>query len=265
MITSANAVVRFTPRELQDASGRPLPGAPVYLIDPPTLFTRSEWRRELADLGAKMVGAQALIVAMRRGINTVVAEDQRAELLSFVGEFEDSSASLAADIAEFETTIQGVETGEGDTAASNAALDRLNRHSALIERMEDLEAQMRRMYPPYARMLGEQTYWLETAPLVAARIFLKGGENVAVAVERRNGRIPTELLDALPAGHVQEIGWHAISLMNAIGADAKNSDGPSSSAESQARSTPAKRAPGRSSEKRSPKIRSKPSQAGVSK
>jgi len=237
MITSAKQIVRFTPRDLCDEDGRPLPDAPVYLIEPPTLFTRAEWHRAMFDIGARQVTVTDLLATMRRGIREVVAEDQREELLAFIQQFEDSSQGLD-ELSENTRQIidqHGEDSDEGKEATA-ALMEALASQADMTGRMDDLEGQMRRMFPPYGRKIGEQLFWLENAPLVSARMFLTGAENTGVDVDRKHGMLPRETLDLLPAGHPREIGLHAIRLMNMIGADVKNSARPSSSVASRKRS-----------------------------
>lgn len=250
MIISAKQVVRYTPRDLIE-DDRPVEGAPVYLIEPPTVFTRSEWNRALLDIGARQVSSDDLMATLRRGIREVVAEDQRAELLEFVEAFQESSQGVPEVVASVQAVIE--EHGE-ESDVAKAAVESLNaaidRHSELTGRMDDLEGQMRRMFPPYSRKLGEQAFWMENAPLIAAQIFLNGGENTEVEIVRERGRVPVEVLDALPRNHVREIGWHAIRLMFPNEADAKNSARPSSSASSRKPSARTRKARGTSGVKR---------------
>jgi len=250
MITSSKQEVRFTPRDLCDENGNPEKGAPVYIIEPPTVFTRSEWNRALLNIGARQVSSTDLLVVLRRGIREIVAEDQRDEILAFVADFENSSQGLDEQIKTAQHLIEehgedseiGLEAARGLTAA-------LERHEDLNGRMEDLEGQMRVNYPPYARKLGDQTFWLENAPIIGAQLFLKGGENTVVEVRRERGVVPKEILNALPRSHVREIGWHAVRLMFPNQDDAKNSARPSSSESSRKRSAPARKARGASGAK----------------
>jgi hypothetical protein len=165
MITSAKQIVRFTPRELCDEDGRPLPDAPVYLIEPPTLFTRAEWHRAMFDIGARQVTVTDLLATMRRGIREVVAEDQRDELLAFIEQFENSSQGMD-ELSESTRQIidqHGEDSDEGKEAAA-ALMEAIREQADMTGRMDDLEGQMRRMFPPYGRKIGEQLFWLENAP-----------------------------------------------------------------------------------------------------
>ena len=241
MITSSKQEVRFTPLDLCDDTGRPIPGAPVYIIETPTVFTRSQWNRALLNIGARQVSTADLLATLRRGVMEVVAEDLRGDLLGFVQEFEDSSQGLEDEIA----------AAQADEFTPDTLAQVLERHGGLVARMEDLEGQMRQMYPPYARKLGDQVFWMESAPLIAAQLFLKGGENTDVEIRRERGWVPDDILDTLPRAHVRELGWHAVRLMFPDADDAKNSARPSSSGGSQKRSSRALRAHGTSGAKRS--------------
>lgn len=263
MITSAKQVDRFTPVALCDENGKPQPGAVVYLIQAPTLQARAEWRRELSDRGARHVSRDSLMATLRRGIKEVVAEDQRDELLAFCDEYDAAerevaeASAVARDLLAAMRPLEDYDEDE-DNAAYHAeseeiaapAIDAINRQAELIGRMEDLEGQMRRMYPPYSRKIGEQVYWLETAPLTAAQMFLIGAENSKIKITRERGLVPMDVVSSLPDGHAVEIGWRVVGLMNLIGHDLKNSDGPSSSASKPKRSARTKLARGTSSAKK---------------
>lgn len=247
MITSVRQSVRYTPRDLCDDDGQPIEGAPVYIIDPPTVFTRSEWNRALMNIGARQVTSSDLLAVLRRGIREVVDEAQREELLTFVQEFEDSSQGLDEQVTSARQIIDehGEESDLGKEAA-RSLVKAIDRHSDLVGRMDDLEGQIRIIYPPYARKLGDQSYWMENAPVIAAQLFLVAGENTDVEVVRERGRVPNDILDALPRNHVREIGWHAVRLMFPDQDDAKNSARPSSSASSRKPSARTKKARGTS-------------------
>jgi hypothetical protein len=248
MITSAKQTVRFTPRALCNDKGKPNPGAVVYLIQPPTLHTRAEWHRLLSDQGAKHVSGDTLYASMRRGINKVVAEDQRAELLEFLDNYEPRLAEYRDDIIDANARSEGLEDGSDEAKAIGAELLSIfEKITDLKDQMDDLEGQMRRMFPPYGRKFGEQLFWMQMAPLTAAAMFLVGAENSEIEISRTAGLVLDETLSALPSGHALEIGWHAVGLMNTIGDDLKNSDGPSSSASKPKRSARTKTAPGTSS------------------
>lgn len=248
MITSAKQTVRFTPRELCDDNGKPQPGAVVYLIQAPTLHTRAEWHRLLSDQGAKHVSSDTLYASMRRGINKVVAEDQRAELMAFLDEYESRLTEYRDEIIDANARSEGLEDGSEEAKAIGAELLAIfGKITDLKDQMDDLEGQMRRMFPPYGRKFGEQLFWMQLAPLTAAAMFLVGAENSEADVSRTAGLVSDETLSALPTGHALEIGWRAVGLMNAIGDDIKNSDGPSSSASKPKRSARTKMARGTSS------------------
>lgn len=231
MITSAKQVDRFTPVDHLDEDGKPRPGAVVYLIETPTLQARAEWHRHLSDQGAKHVSSDTLYASMRRGINKVVAEDQRAELLAFLDEYESRLTEYRDEIIDANIRAEGLEDGSEEAKAIGAELlETFEKITELKDQMDDLEGQMRRMFPPYGRKYGEQLFWMQMAPLTAAAMFLVGAENSEIEMSRTAGLVSDETLSALPTGHALEIGWRAVGLMNAIGDDAKNSDGPSSSA-----------------------------------
>lgn len=218
-IVSVGQVTRFTPWSCRDDKGSPVPGAPVYLIRPPSVMTRARWRREVGETGAPAIppGREELTAVLRRGITEIVAEHQQPELLALADEYD----------AAFTEVQAQREKDDASPEARQAANDRL---AAVSNRMGFLEGEIRGKYPPYAQALAARTFWFEVAPWVAARHFLCGWENVTVAglpVEfaQVNGLVPEALLEQLPPDHIADVGWRAIGLTSANRDDEKNSAG----------------------------------------
>lgn len=242
MITSAKQKVRFTPRDLCDENGKPLDGAPVYFIKAPTPVSRAEWRRALSDAGARQVTRSDLVTTLKRGIKEIVEAEQQEELLAFVDEFE----AVGNEVDEIYARLRQMSPKDAEEGTPEL-IEAVARQHEMTGKMDDIESQMRRMYPPYARKLSEQTFWLETAPIMACHLFLAGWENVD-AEFKRGYIVPDEVMMHIPRDHIAEIGWHAITLTSAAG-QAKNSVGPSSSASKPKRSARTRKARGTSSAK----------------
>lgn len=249
MITSVKQEVRYTPRDLCDDNGNPLDGAPVYIIETPDVRSVSQWNQGMLEKGARHVPQDVLLAVMRRGINDVgdridfpyygPAEDvdnpasQTSQILAFLDDFEASSQELENDISQAQRLIDehGAESEIG-IAASVSLNERLARHASLVGIMDDLEDQMCVLYPPYRRKLSMNAAWMAEAPILAFEMFVVGGENTDVEIRRERGRVPNDVLNAIPRAHLRQVGWHAAKLMSPSKDDAKNSERPTSAADS---------------------------------
>lgn len=190
---SARDVVRFTPDDVKDH-----PDPPIYLIGVPSYFARAAWRRDVKGMGAQYHGEAHRFAVMRKGIAEMASEAQREELLAIV----DAAAAAQRDAP--------LPVAAGDEP----------------EKLRRLGEILRQNYPPYAELLADRDYWLSIAPLMAARRFLRGWENVAAPFEQQFGLVPEPLLELLSEAHVYAIGWHAIGLMTLDKAAEKNSASP---------------------------------------
>lgn len=237
MIISATQVERWTPFDLRDDSGAPLPGAVTYLIQPPTRMTKARWRRDVAGAGAFQHGRDELVETLKRGVAEVVAERQQGHWLALIDEWDAAWRGFNELRQRADATAAAVE------AAGTA-------FQAVSARMADFEEQIKAGYPPYARLLGANTFWMEVGPGLAARHFLVGWENLPLAFERRGGLVPEELLEQLEAirpGDWPDIGWIALGLSAMTADDEKNSARASASGANPQGSRPVKQARGRSS------------------
>jgi hypothetical protein len=222
-IVSVRQIERHVPFSCRNADNSPIPGSPVYLITPPSIMTKARWRRDLAEAGAILPTRDDLLETIRQGINTLVAEDQRPEFIALIEEWD----------ALFRALQELRENGTGTPEEVEDAADQLR---AISGRMEYLEGEMRGKYPPYSQKLGQQQYWMEIAPILAAKHFLCGWENLDIPFARENGLVPDDLLELVPPGHLADVGWRAIGLTAASRTDVKNSERASASGGSPKRS-----------------------------
>ena len=79
-----------------------------------------------------------------------------------------------------------------------------------------MTAQLRGHFPDLDALLAARERYTRTAPIVAAQLFLRGWEGLAIKYEARAGRVTTACLSALPAEHVSAIGRKALELMHQI-------------------------------------------------
>lgn len=255
-IVSVNQVLRFVPYAWRDDRNQPIAGAPTYLIRPPSIMTKARWRRDLgaAGAGAAPPDRAEMMAVLRRGIREIVAEHQQDSLLALIEEYD----GLFARVQEMRAQ---------DSGTADERLEAGEALKALSGRMDFLEGEMRRKYPPYAQVISDRTFWFETAPVLAAQHFLCGWENVEaggepLAFAQVNGLVPEALLDQLPAEHVYDVGWRAMGLTAATQADEKNSGGASGSGASPTRSPRTRTARGSSTAKPSRKTPGQASRAG---
>lgn len=194
---SSKTPVRFTPSSAADQDP-----APVYLIRPPGLRDKIEWRREVAVMGARWHTDETMLAALRAGVSAVIAEDQHAQCFEVLDRVEAAR-----------------ERGEGVDEET-------------IELATRIEREVRRHYPRYCDMEAERAHWLEVAPFVAAQMFLVGWENGPGKFKGYRGGASESALAAIPEAHVNMIGNRAISLMSPSATERKNSDAPSVSSSS---------------------------------
>jgi hypothetical protein len=198
---SSRETVPYTPESRCDGEGKPLPGAPVYLVKVASLIERAQWRRDVAALGARYPGNDEIYRALRQAVAAA---------------------------------------GPGNEAALLEALDRLEAAGAVAEDDPDLALAnraadvLRPVCPPLAELFAQRAFWAEVAPLQAARRFLRGWsvDGAERELPQSLGLIREDALARLPPGHADAVGWKAISLMRPTEAQEKNSASPSGSATS---------------------------------
>lgn len=164
---------------------------PTYLIEIPGVFSKAQFHRACIAIGAQYDKDQKLFEVLRRGIVEVVEDHGHAECLELVDQFE---ATAAAD-----------------------------RDDELEADMERLEFRISENYQHLAEIHARRTYYMEVAPIIAAQMFLLGWKNVEVDFKRRNGKVPIDRIESLPAGHAYQVGIRAMGLMHVTADQAKNS------------------------------------------
>jgi len=172
---------------------------PVYLIRVPSLRARAAWRRDVAASGARMPSNAEMFEAMRAALREVAPANLDA-LLEMVDQ-----AEYAAE--------------KGEPLDAKAARE-----------IGALETQLLSV-PVYSVLQGARQYWASIAPIIAAQHFIAGWESVGAPYETSRGLVTDAALEALPRGHAEEAGWHAIGLMSVSKDQTKNSASPSRSLE----------------------------------
>lgn len=218
------AIVRFTPPSYKDRED-----APVYLMQPPSIMQRANWRRDLMAMGATYPTDEQLIEGMRRVIRQS-GSPNTDEALDLIDRFVAAKA-------------------EGDVGAD------------LADAFAGIEQGLQQV-PAYGELVARRMHWLELAPILAARNFITGWEGLNLAFRRVNGRLPDELLNALPEEDVKAVGMHIIGLMTVNRTLAGNSASPSSNGSDPSSSTDAKPSKTAATAGRSKKNATKATRAG---
>ncbi len=198
--TSTKTVERYTPPHLAERDP-----APVFLIRTASYLERANWRRQVTAAGATFPGESAFFEALREGVRLLDPANKDA---------------LIEDIDAFEAMPREQRSEDRELAA----------------RIAEVSRHVRTFHGPFAALEGDHQYWMEVAPLIAARLFLLGWENVDGEFVRKNGVTTDETLAQLEDDDLRTIGWHAIGLMHVSKAQEKNSESPSLSRSSRGRS-----------------------------
>src|SRR5690606_11286824 len=83
-------------------------------------------------------------------------------------------------------------------------------------RIEGIVAQLQGIYPDLDRLLAARERWHQTAPIVAAQMFLRGWEGVEVKFEQRGGKVTEAALSAIPVEDLVAVGTKALGLMQGL-------------------------------------------------
>lgn len=205
---SRHQTVSFTPggysevaRAAAEAAGEDtarFDSPPRYLVKVPTFMERAAFRRDLTATGARFHSDEDLLVVLRRQVAAALEpDDPEAERL--LGIIDDYRAAPRGEAAP-----------------------------ELREEVDRLEQVIRGASSEYAAMVAARAHWLEVAPIVACRHFLRGTENPDHVFARKNGLVSEADLGTLPEGEMMEVGYHIMSLMQPTKAQEKNSASPSS-------------------------------------
>jgi hypothetical protein len=203
---SVNGTDRFTPQGLETEAN-----PPVYLIGIANMPGRAAWRREMTARGARF-WAPAEFHRLAREYIEAVAPANAEELLSQVDALE-----RVDELTETEA-IQAV-------AAAWTELSEV-----LIRRN-----------PIFAARHADNQHWLSLAPMIAARMFLTGWENVDLKYRRdMEGMLADDVAKVLAdRGHLDPIGWRAMALMQPQETERKNFVSPQPSPPTRKRMTAA--------------------------
>jgi len=203
---STQDVLRFTPLDAQNQD-KP----PVYMIGVPKQLERAAWRRDVRAQGATYPSELDRLTLMKKGVEEMARPEQKPELLAVIAEAIAAREEQPRAVIEDPPKLQRI----GEILHQN--------YPPYAELLGEI---LHQNYPPYAELLGERDYWLSVAPIMAARRFLQGWENVDLPFERQFGLVPEALIEFIAEAHVAAIGWQAITRMTLSKEREKNSVSP---------------------------------------
>lgn len=194
---------------------------PRYVVAVPSVMERAAFRRDLTATGARFHDEAAMLRALRKQVRDAFDEgDPEADRL--VG------------------LIDAYEEAPGGEVPED-----------LRNEVARLEEVIRSASPEYAAMAAARAHWLEVAPILACRHFLKSRENPGHVFRRQGGMVTDAELAMIPEGEMFEVGFRILQIMQPTTEQEKNSASPSPSRDGQetspAASTPPTEADGNSS------------------
>lgn len=176
---------------------------PRYTVSVPTVMERAAFRRDLAATGARFHDEPAMLRTLRKLVRDAFDEgDAEAErLVGLIDAYEDPPDGIVPD----------------DLRAEVARLEEVIRSAS----------------PEYAGMAAARAHWLEVAPILACRHFLKSRENPSHTFRRQGGLVSEAELATIPEGEMFEVGFRILQIMQPTGGQEKNSASPSPSRDGQ--------------------------------
>ncbi|MGE0716407.1 MAG: hypothetical protein AB7P02_13280 [Alphaproteobacteria bacterium] len=195
----------------------------AYLLQVPRHLDRVAYARGLAEAGARRVGYADLARLMARGIEEALApiDPETADA---------ARRAVAAYLAEVERWGEVVRAADPEAEAGRRAIEeameRLARAGGIMRPLED---ELAELYAPYRRARGDFAVYGRVRGLVAARLMLRGWENVSAAFRRRVDGLPPDLLEVIPDGHLAGIGIEFDRLLTVTEDQARNFASPSRS------------------------------------
>lgn len=230
-----------------DQAERPEGDRISYRLRPPVLYDRVAYSRALAAQGARQVSPVALLVLLRRGAETILADSEDAEARDFVLGLVDEHLERMRDFYAGSTGI--------DWSDADQVRDWIEREAAAhrgADALVEVEVLVREGYPAYARALADSAVYWEVAGIEGCRLFLEGWTGLGEQPRkvREGGRQVTVEADLarIPPAHLAQLGLFINGLQHAREATAKNSVSPSPGAaaaqtSSEIPTTPAPTAP----------------------
>lgn len=218
---STKEIVRFVPEEC-----RKLDNPPTYLLAVPTEWGKAEFGRQMTTIAGKRPSDEHFRQALREGICEVVPVDQQEEQLATVQQH--AAEQIAHEAAKAAHT-EAAEHAEDNDLPPPPPFKAAEGFVELDRRVTNIEDRIAALYPPYAALLAARQRHDDYLPVMAARLFLKGVENVDVPFNLTAGRVSDETLAALDSHHLVRVGYELLGMMYVSRKQEKNSESPSRS------------------------------------
>ena len=196
----------------------PDPSAPVtvpcgprsYRLRVPRMLDRAALTREIVALGGRHHLPPAELRAMIDGVRAGMAESEHREAILL---------ALGAQLDRWNALAQAHD--EDDRETRDAMLrEILDAGRELIE----VEAVMRRHWPPYAAILGDNAAYPEIEALACARLFVVGWDGLGVPCPRvlPGQPLPDDAVMAIPPADLRAISAQVQALLAPSEAQRKN-------------------------------------------
>jgi len=175
-------------------------GQVIYHLSAPTILERQRFRRDLTAAGVFYPSESEAYDAMRADVRALIHPDDVGRLLALI------------DVCD---------AAQDRLADGTAAEDLLGKDDARTFAL--LEEELRRAGAVYARILADRSHYIEVATVMAAARFTQQIEGLDILLERHGGLLADSVLDALPSGHLGQVGLEVLRLLRPDGDARKNS------------------------------------------
>lgn len=189
---STKEIIRFVPEQCREMTD-----PPTYLLSVPSEWGKSELRRQMMSAAGARPTDEHFTRALLEGIREVMPVEHQAEHIEAVEKF--------------------------------SAFDPAEAPIGLSIQIAGIEERVASLYPPYAALLSARSRHDEYLPIMAARLFLKGVENVDVPFTLTAGRVSDDTLAALDPKHLVRVGLELVGMMYVQRDREKNLESPSRS------------------------------------
>lgn len=181
-------------------------GPRVYFLRIPRLLDRPALAREIAALGGRQHGPQALIAAAIAGARALLPESGGREAVLGLLEAQRERWRALGETARA-TADDDAARAEND-ARARALFAEIDAAGADLAEME---AHLRALWPPLAQMAADNAAYYEIRAIALARLLLVGWEGLSPAFPTlpRGQRAPDDLIERIPQADLDRIAAEA--------------------------------------------------------
>lgn len=200
-----------TPARLE-ISGR------AYILKRPTVADRVRWRKNVLAAGGRRHGQFGLLDALRRGVETIMADSPaeiREALVAKIEAHRDVLKRFSAAV------ISG-----GFDADPDGMVERARVMAASADELSVIESEVANAYPRYAVMAADEKLYPQIAGIEAARLLLLSWEGFDVELVRDSVGVAEQSLAVIPEWDLALIAEQTEALCGVSAAQRKNSGSP---------------------------------------